>query len=115
MPLSRIVEPSSPSKRRQSTSHYSDVECSPSKKGVLSNAIERLAIDDSERGLLFGADSTNIQPSAMEIDSPKRKPLAKPKQGSAGSQPQVAKVKVPKTKNANQKKATEVWVEIEAR
>lgn len=51
----------------------------------------------------------------MEIDSPKRKPLAKPKQSSAGSQPQVAKVKVPKTKKANQKKATEVWVEIEAR
>ena len=56
-----------------------------------------------------------MQPSAMEIDSPKRKPLAKPKQSSAASQPQVAKVKVPKTKKANQKKATEVWVEIEAR
>lgn len=53
----------------------------------------------------------------MEVDSPKRKPLAKSKQSSAGPQSQVTKVKaVPaKAKKANGKKATEMWVEIEVR
>ncbi|THH19042.1 hypothetical protein EW146_g2049 [Bondarzewia mesenterica] len=48
--------PSSPSKRRQSTSHYSDVECSPSKKHLVSGSRPNMAME--ERGLLFG-DTTN--------------------------------------------------------
>lgn len=76
-----------------------------------------MAIDDSERGLLFGANSTNKQPDVMEVDSPKRKPLAKSKQSSAGPQSQVTKVKdvLAKAKKANGRKATEMWVEIEVR
>jgi len=42
--------PSSPCKRQQRASHYSDVECSPSKKRISS---VHISIPDEERGLLF--------------------------------------------------------------
>jgi hypothetical protein len=47
--------PSSPSKRRQSSSHYSDLDCSPSKRRT------RALLD--ERGMLF--NTTN---SPMKVD-----------------------------------------------
>jgi hypothetical protein len=53
--------PSSPSKRRQSSSHYSDVDCSPSKRRGVNAAIARMSLD--ERGLLF-----NMTNSPMKVD-----------------------------------------------
>ncbi|KZT30863.1 DHS-like NAD/FAD-binding domain-containing protein [Neolentinus lepideus HHB14362 ss-1] len=46
--------PSSPSKRRPNSCHYSDSECSPSKKRVITTK----NMEFEERGLLFG-DNTN--------------------------------------------------------
>jgi len=44
--------PSSPNKRRQGASHYSDVECSPSKKRI--SPPFHVTVPAEERGLLFG-------------------------------------------------------------
>ncbi|KAF7979415.1 hypothetical protein HWV62_42538 [Athelia sp. TMB] len=58
--------PSSPSKRRGSTEHYCSSESSPSKKrlSAATNVLENIHLEASERGLLFGQNSTNIQKSA---------------------------------------------------
>ena len=52
-----VPRPSSPNKRRNSESHYSDVESSPSKKKKPLSRVEGL--DFEGRGMLFG-DSTNL-------------------------------------------------------
>jgi hypothetical protein len=67
--------PSSP-KRRKSTSHYSDVDCSPSKKR--DHAASRPKLSKEERALLFG-DTTNNRVKGMgsdvltELPQPNRK------------------------------------------
>jgi NAD+-dependent protein deacetylase SIR2 len=59
-----LTPPLSPSKRRQPTEHYSDGECSPSKKrGVLSHA-ENLSQD--ERVLLFVEEGTKAKTKGSE-------------------------------------------------
>jgi NAD-dependent histone deacetylase SIR2 len=68
------VTPVSPSKRRQAASHYSDVECSPSKKRDITVGIEKLAIED--RGLLFGNDSTNAKIVGVYVEVAGVKPTA---------------------------------------
>ncbi|TDL17876.1 DHS-like NAD/FAD-binding domain-containing protein [Rickenella mellea] len=60
--------PASPSKRPQVSCHYSDVECSPSKKrsGLKNNAVDRSGIPLDERGLLFkSSKSVNV---SVDID-----------------------------------------------
>ena len=54
--------PSSP-KRRKSMSHYSDIECSPSKKHLVSRPRPHTSME--ERGLLFG-DTTNSKVKATD-------------------------------------------------
>ena len=63
-PLS--TPPSSPSKRRGSVSHYSDLESSPSKRrGVGEQAIPRMSAE--ERKPLFTSEVANVPPS-MRVD-----------------------------------------------
>jgi NAD-dependent histone deacetylase SIR2 len=107
----------SPSKRRQAASHYSDLESSPSKKrdiAAATLAIQKLAIEDSERGLLFGVNSTNVKPKETEVDLGMSE-LVKAKPAARGRQVRVAKAKKAtalETKNVVRKK-TEFWVELE--
>lgn len=97
------LPPLSPSKRRQAVSHYSDVECSPSKKRdtTLAAGVEKLSME--ERGLLF-ADTTNGKPTAgksnQEVNVRKKR-----------SQKMDVDV-IPERKTAGKKKA-EMWVEIQ--
>ncbi|KAJ3553115.1 hypothetical protein NM688_g3787 [Phlebia brevispora] len=56
--LSALTPPSSPSKRRKSDCHYSDTECSPSKKRA-SREIELSDLEGLARGPLFG-NATNM-------------------------------------------------------
>jgi len=112
------VAPLSPSKRRQSASHYSDVESSPSKKrdiAAATIAIEKLAIKDSERGLLFGVNSTNAKSKAMETDLEETEQLVKAKPTVGGRQARAARAKKPialQSKNVTTKKM-EFWVEMD--
>lgn len=108
--------PVSPSKRRQAASHYSDLESSPSKKrdiAAATFAIQKLAIEDSERGLLFGANSTNVKSKVMEVDLEAPELIkAKPTAGSRQTRAAKAK-KVIALETKNTTKKTEFWVELE--
>jgi hypothetical protein len=58
--------PSSPTKRRPSTSHYTGGDCSPSKKRDLgSSKPTKAKLSPDERGLLF-ADTTNSSTKDVE-------------------------------------------------
>jgi NAD+-dependent protein deacetylase SIR2 len=97
----QITPPVSPSKRRQAASHYSDLECSPSKKRDISAAtlgIQKLAIE--ERGLLFGKDSTNAK--TVDVGDGKVKLNAGGHRGKAG-----------KVVSEVTKQKMEMWVEVE--
>ncbi|PSS29593.1 hypothetical protein PHLCEN_2v2741 [Hermanssonia centrifuga] len=59
-----LSPPPSPSKRRNSGCHYSDGECSPSKKRA-SRGLEKL--DFEGRGMLFG-DATNIPDKEVDVE-----------------------------------------------
>lgn len=56
--------PLSPSKRRQATSHYNDLESSPSKKR--SPTLKNVVLEDEERKLLF-TESTNNRPTPQAV------------------------------------------------
>ena len=103
--------PVSPSKRRQAALHYSDVECSPSKKRDIAAAtmgIQKLALED--RGLLFGNNCTNAKVvganAVVNVDA-KMKPTA----GSHRARP--SKVVVEPKRAATTKQRVEMWVEVE--
>ncbi|KAG2156674.1 DHS-like NAD/FAD-binding domain-containing protein [Suillus bovinus] len=109
-----ISVPSSPSKRRQSISHYSDVESSPRKRrdiAKIADGMDRL--DMSDRRILF-ADATNAAKNAGGDDFPMgdQRPLkAKVRRASASvaskeCKPRPRKIAKPRAK---------VWVEIAKR
>lgn len=111
-PISKSSQavPLSPSKRRQSTEHYSDVESSPSKKrlAAATNALEKIHLEDSERGLLFGNNSTNIQTTDVSegfgMGPAKERPIARSRR---------ARVAVAaESKKLASNPAADIWVEI---
>lgn len=108
---SSVSVPSSPSKRRQSASHYSDVESSPRKRrdiAKIADGMDRL--DMSERCILF-ADATNAAKNAGGEDlvmGELQPPKAKVRRASASVIPKECK---PRTRNVA-KSRVEVWVEI---
>jgi NAD-dependent histone deacetylase SIR2 len=110
-PKSSVSVPSSPSKRRQSASHYSDVESSPRKRrdiAKIADGMDRL--DMSERCILF-ADATNAAKNAGGDDlvmGELQPPKAKVRRTSASVIPKECK---PRTRNVA-KSRVEVWVEI---
>lgn len=93
-PISTLRSPpTSPSKRRQATSHYNDLESSPSKKRA--PTLKTAALEDDERRLLF-TETTNQRPtvtvdgifdlSMQDVEAVKlktRTTLSKPTQGKA--------------------------------
>lgn len=107
----------SPSKRRQSASHYSDLECSPSKKRDSTDTLDihKLAIEDSERGLLFG-NSTNlaveIELSVGVVNPVKSKLAVRPRRTRA---PKVKEANALESRKVQTRKRTEMWVEVETR
>ncbi|KAH7930382.1 DHS-like NAD/FAD-binding domain-containing protein [Leucogyrophana mollusca] len=116
-PKSIASAPSSPSKRRQSASHYSDVESSPRKKHAAKFASDFERLQVSERGLLFG-DATN-SPSKVpgtddfvmgELEPPK--PKMRRGRAATVSTKQQADV-IPRSKSVG--KARMDCVEIPAR
>ncbi|KAG1762978.1 DHS-like NAD/FAD-binding domain-containing protein [Suillus occidentalis] len=108
---SPVSVPSSPSKRRQSASHYSDVESSPRKRrdiAKIADGMDRL--DMSERCILF-ADATNAAKNAGGDDlvmGELRPPKVKVRRASASD---ISKECKPRTRNAA-KSRVKVWVEI---
>jgi len=77
--------PSTP-KRRKSTSHYSDVDCSPSKKrDYLAGRVK-----SSEEGALLFGDTTNNRALEMDGDAPIES--SQSIRGKATKGPQRAKV-----------------------
>lgn len=113
MPKPAPPTPVSPSKRRQAASHYSDVECSPSKKRDIAAAtlgIQNMAIE--ERGLLFGNNSTNIKTMEMNAEAIDMGPVkAKPTAG--GRRVGAARAKDTAESKKVMTKRMEVWVELE--
>jgi len=103
---SNQTTPVSPSKRRRAASHYSDVECSPSKKRDITAAIQKLAIED--RGLLFGNNSTNAKmvDVGLEVETVKLKPTAESRRAQPG------KVVSETKKAAATRQRVEMWVEM---
>ncbi|KAG1850622.1 DHS-like NAD/FAD-binding domain-containing protein [Suillus subalutaceus] len=106
-----ISVPSSPSKRRQSASHYSDVESSPRKRrdiAKIADGMDRL--DMSDRCILF-ADATNAAKNARGDDlvtGELQPPKVKVRRTSASV---VSKECKPRSRNTA-KSRVEVWVEI---
>ncbi|KAF8841968.1 DHS-like NAD/FAD-binding domain-containing protein [Paxillus ammoniavirescens] len=104
--------PSSPTKRRQSICHYSDVESSPRKRrGVskIANCLEKLEMAD--RRLLF-VDATNSAPQLDELSTGKIEPSR-----MSGRRPrtQTLSKEVPIKKRrsgSTTRPRAEVWVEI---
>ncbi|RDB29419.1 NAD-dependent histone deacetylase HST3 [Hypsizygus marmoreus] len=104
------VPPLSPSKRRQTSSHYGGVESSPSKRRI---SAVKSAMADDERKLLF-AESTNNRPaviseelldlSMQDVEIPKPKTRAtravRVKGGAVKSRAQATKAELVKTRTA---------------
>jgi NAD-dependent histone deacetylase SIR2 len=114
-PVSTVrVPPTSPSKRRQATSHYNDLESSPSKKRA--PTMRTVVLEDNERRLLF-TETTNNRPGVVvdevfdlsmqdvEIIKPKTRATApKPTQEktkAVTSRSRSAKTEVTKAKPAS--------------
>ena len=104
--------PVSPSKRRQAALHYSDVECSPSKKRDIAAAtmgIQKLALED--RGLLFGNNCTNAK--AVGANAEVVTVDAKMQSTADSRRARPGKVVVGPKKAATTKQRVEMWVEVE--
>jgi NAD-dependent histone deacetylase SIR2 len=109
-----VSVPSSPSKRRQSASHYSDVESSPRKRRDIVKIADGMdKLDMSDRCILF-ADATNVAKKAGGDDlvmGELRPPKAKVRRTSASV---VSKECKPRPRNVAKPRA-ELWVEIRKR
>lgn len=57
--VAKVGPPLSPSKRQQTSSHYNDLESSPSKRRI---STVKVVLEDDERKLLF-TESTNNRPA----------------------------------------------------
>lgn len=106
-----VSVPSSPTKRRQSVSHYSDVESSPRKRRDIARIADGMdRLDMSDRCKLF-ADTTNAAKNAGGDDllmGELQPPKAKVRRASASV---VSRECKPRPRNVA-KSRVEMWVEI---
>ncbi|KAF9245754.1 DHS-like NAD/FAD-binding domain-containing protein [Melanogaster broomeanus] len=115
VPLCLRVPQSSPTKRRQSACHYSDVESSPRKRretSKIANCLEKLEMTDKR--LLF-VDSTN---SAPQLDDLSMGEIELPKVSGRRPRTQTLTKEVPVKKlkaSSIARPRAEVWVEITKR
>ncbi|TFY80305.1 hypothetical protein EWM64_g3700, partial [Hericium alpestre] len=77
-PLTIKIPPSSPSKRRKSLSHYSDVDCSPPKKHDSSGG--NIVLE--ERGMLFG-NATNSRARETDDETEQAEPPSSQSESAA--------------------------------